>query len=193
MPVSLVLTILGPDRPGLLEMVSATVAQHGGNWLESRMAHLGGQFAGVLRLAVAPEQEPGLTQALGRLTSQGLSVVIHPDPTSASPPPLQPALLEVVGHDRPGIIRQLSAALARHGVNVEELETGCESAPMTGDVLFRARAQLFVPVTCPVSALRSELERIAGDLMVDLTFRSGAEVPPGSGAEDSRTVPQKER
>ncbi len=44
----LVLTLIGPDRPGLVEAVAEPIAAHGGNWLESRMAHLAGQFAGIV-------------------------------------------------------------------------------------------------------------------------------------------------
>ena len=56
----LVLTLIGSDRPGLVEAVAEVIAGHGGNWLESRMAHLAGKFAGILRVEI-PEglQLPG--------------------------------------------------------------------------------------------------------------------------------------
>jgi glycine cleavage system regulatory protein len=162
-----VMTLLGPDQPGLVDRVASTVAQHRGNWLESRMVRLGGQFAGVLRAEVPAEQESQLLDALRSLQHQGLAVAIH---TEAPPPPIHTTAtsLELLGQDRPGIIRQLSAALARHRVNVEELETRCESAPMTGETLFRARALLHIPSSCDRASLQTELERIAADLMVDL-------------------------
>jgi glycine cleavage system regulatory protein len=162
-----VMTILGRDQPGLVDRVASTVAQHGGNWLESRMAHLWGQFAGILRAEVPAEQESHLLEALQALEQQGLAIALHTEPP---PPPSQTAAttLELLGQDRPGIIRQISAALARHRVNVEELETRCESAPMTGELLFRARALLHIPSDCDRASLQTELERIAADLMVDL-------------------------
>jgi glycine cleavage system regulatory protein len=83
-------------------------------------------------------------------------------------------LLEVVGQDRPGIVHQISHALASHAVNVEELDSGCSSAAMSGESLFRARARLRIPETCNLARLRQELEKIAGDLIVDLTL---TEVP----------------
>ena len=49
---TLVLTLIGPDRAGLVEAVAAVVADHGGNWLESRMSRLAGQFAGILEVEV---------------------------------------------------------------------------------------------------------------------------------------------
>ena len=57
---NLVLTLIGPDRPGLVEAVAQPIAANGGNWLESRMAHLGGKFAGILRVDV-PADGPGVT------------------------------------------------------------------------------------------------------------------------------------
>ena len=76
--------------------------------------------------------------------------------------------LDLVGQDRPGIVRQLTGALASRGINVEELTTECASAPMSGEALFKAQARLLVPESCDVQKLREDLERIAADLMVDL-------------------------
>ncbi len=171
MLASWVMTIIGRDRPGLVDQLAGVVAQHGGNWLESRMSRLGGQFAGILRIQVPPAGESALAAALTGLEEQGLKIIVYPDPTGGEPPAPTLATLKLVGHDRPGIVRQISSALARQGVNVEELVTGCESAPMTGESLFRAHAELRLPPTCDTTALQAELERIAGDLMVDLTFR----------------------
>ena len=67
MDSNLVMTVIGADRPGLVEMVAARVADHGGNWLESRMCRLGGQFAGILRVAVAARARDGLVNALRTL------------------------------------------------------------------------------------------------------------------------------
>jgi glycine cleavage system regulatory protein len=166
-----VMTILGRDRPGLVDRVASTIAQHGGNWLESRMARLGGQFAGLLRAEVPVAQESQLLEALRALESEGLAVAIHTEP-SASADRTTATRLELLGHDRPGIIRQISAALARHRVNLEELESQCESAPMTGEILFRARAQIHIPADCDRAVLQAELERIAADLMVDLRLNA---------------------
>lgn len=167
---TLVMTVIGADRPGLVESVASLVAAQGGNWLESRMARLGGQFAGILRVEVAAEKVAALTAALQALQAKGLTVVVESD--AAAPPVAADRLLqlELVGHDRPGIVRQVTHALAVHGVNVEELETECASAPMSGEILFKARATLHLPAACQIEALRQELEKIAADLIVDITI-----------------------
>jgi glycine cleavage system regulatory protein len=170
MALSLVLTFVGPDRPGIVEAISSLVAAHGGNWLESRMTRLGGQFAGVARVWIPPGRESGLRLALDQLSGCGLSVEVASDAThaSASSDHSVRARLEVVGQDRPGIVSEISRCLAARGVNVEEFSSFVESAAMAGGLLFRCRADLVLPASLSVGELRSALEQIATDLMVDL-------------------------
>jgi len=163
------MTVIGADRPGLVEMVATLIANHDGNWLESRMSRLGGQFAGILRVEVPAEREAALTGALRELSAKGVSVVVHSDKAAAAPKS-ELRLLEIIGQDRPGIVREITHALARHGVNVEELQTECVSAAMSGETLFKARAKVFVPASANVAALKAELEKIAADLIVEVAF-----------------------
>jgi glycine cleavage system regulatory protein len=164
------MTVIGKDRTGLVESLAEIVAGHGGNWLESRMCRLGGEFAGILRIHVPAERRAELLRALKALESRGLSVVAHADepPAPAAGGPL--TLLEIVGHDRPGIIREISRVLAAQGVNVEELSSECVSAAMSGETLFKARIRLQLPARCDSTALRRELEKIASDLVVDISL-----------------------
>jgi len=135
------------------------------------MSRLGGHFAGILRIEVPVAQQASLTEALNALTAQGLSIVCHADAPDAAVGQPASARLELVGQDRPGIVSQISHALARHGVNVEELTTECSSAPMSGETLFKAQARLYVPASCPLAELRDELEKIAADLVVDVSLQ----------------------
>ncbi len=175
---NLVLTLIGQDRPGLVEAVADAIAAHGGNWLESRMARLAGKFAGVLRAEVPPERAAALLQALGRLEAQGLRVIVEQGEAHETGPAQRAMDLDLVGLDRPGIVREISQLLARNGVNVEELVTDRSSAPMSGDMLFSARARVQVPATTDVAHLRAALERVASDLMVEIHL---VETPRRSG------------
>jgi glycine cleavage system regulatory protein len=166
----LVMTIIGNDRPGLVESVAGVIAQQGGNWLESRMSRLGGQFAGILRVSVPIENEATVVRVLSDFEKGGLTVVVHPDAAQAPAPAGRLSMLEIVGQDRPGIVRQITHALAKYGVNVEELQSECASAAMTGETLFKARAKLSIPGSCKVEELRRELEKIAADLIVEISF-----------------------
>ena len=170
MHVPLVMTVIGKDRPGLVETVARLVAEHGGNWLESRMCRLGGEFAGILRVQLAREQQGALEAALHELKQQGLRVQVHVDRGAGCVPPQRLARLEIVGQDRPGIVQQISAALAGQGVNVEEFSSACTSAPMSGETLFHANITMRIPDTCVLADLRQKVENLASDLMVDADF-----------------------
>jgi glycine cleavage system regulatory protein len=172
MKTLLVMTVLAQDHPGLVDVLASTIAEHNGNWLESRMAHLGGQFAGILRVSVPRDEEPALTRGLTDLKQKGIAVAFHSDSVTRPPATAATATLELIGQDRPGIVQSICGALARGGVNVEEFESSCESAPMTGEHLFRAQARLQLPPECDIPKLHAELERIAADLMVDLQFKT---------------------
>ena len=168
MQTHLVMTIIGKDRTGLVESLARLVAEHEGNWLESRMCRLGGEFAGILRVQLPVSKRATLEQALARLAD--LKIVFQADETAAASGQPSFATLEVVGPDRPGIVREVTRALAAQGVNVEELVTECVSAPMSGEPLFQARAKLLLPAGVTVGALRQSLERPAGEMGLEFSL-----------------------
>ena len=168
----LVLTVIGKDRTGLIRLLSQHIADHSGNWLESRMCRLGGEFAGILRIHVPKDKEKSLTKALQALQADGITVIIHRDETTQDAGLTKSASLNLVGQDRPGILYQISAALERQNINVEELETECSSAPMSGEMIFKATARLQIPESCALAELRSELEEIGSELMVEISVVS---------------------
>jgi glycine cleavage system regulatory protein len=170
MQIPLVMTIISPDRTGLVESIARAVADHGGNWLESRMCRLGGEFAGILRVEISAAKKSALLDALQKLQQHGLQIVVRADqPVSTSMPGRQ-TKLEIVGSDRPGIVREITSALTRANVNVEEFSSEVVSAPMSGETLFKASARLQLPEACNLAALKTDLEKIAADLLVDVTF-----------------------
>ena len=180
--VDLVLTLIGTDRPGLVEAVAGIIAAHDGNWLESRMTHLAGKFAGILRAELPEEKAAAALKALTGLEARGLKVVAETTARTEAGAPEAPAArtmdLELVGLDRPGIVREISQLLAASGVNVEELVTDRHSAPMSGEMLFEARAHVQVPRATDVAALRVALERVASDLMVEVKLEERAAGQP---------------
>jgi glycine cleavage system regulatory protein len=165
---TLVMTVIGPDRPGLVELVTANVVEQGGNWLESRMCRLGGQFAGIVRVEVPAEKSDALLATLAKLEKDGLYISARKEAAAPSPVRGTVAVLELVGQDRPGILHQISHVLAQHRVNVEELSSDRINAPMDGSMLFQARISVLLPAAISIPQLRSELEKIATDLMVDV-------------------------
>jgi len=170
MQIPLVMTVIGPDRTGLVESIARAVAGQGGNWLESRMCRLGGEFAGILRVEIPADKRQRLIDALQALQANDLQIVVRDDSKTAGKISGQQTSLEIIGADRPGIVREITSALARAGVNVEEFSSEISSAPMSGENLFKATARLQLPEGCDLGALKKDLEKIAADLLVDVSF-----------------------
>ena len=166
---TLVLTVLAPDRTGLVELLAQRIAAAGGNWEESRMARLAGQFAGILLVTCDAARSDELAAAMRTLESAGVQVTARAVPAAPASGPGATIQLALTGADRAGIIRDVSRVLAERGVNVEELESEVSSAPMSGERLFTARARLRVPPALSLADLRASLEKLASELMVDLT------------------------
>ena len=162
-----ILTVMAPDQPGLVERLAKVVAAHGGNWLESRMARMAGQFAGILRVAVAEADSQPLLAELEGLARHNIRVQVA---ASGDNPggQWQAMRLDLLGNDRPGIVRDISRHLAERGVNVESLTTEVRPAPMSGEPLFHAEALLAVPASLSTADLKEHLEALADDLMVEL-------------------------
>lgn len=169
MRTTLLLTAVGSDRTGLVESLAQRIAAAGGNWEESRLARLGGQFAGIVLVTIDDAKTDALIAKLRELESAGLHVTSRTVPAPAGAPAGIRVRLAVTGSDRPGIVRDVSRILAERAVNVEELESSVGSAPMSGEAMFTARARLVVPTSLELSTLRSALESLGNELMVDLS------------------------
>ncbi|MCU1717779.1 glycine cleavage system protein R [Pseudomonas sp. 5P_3.1_Bac2] len=166
----LVLTVIAEDKPGLVERIAQCISSHDGNWLESRMARMAGQFAGILRVQVAQAKQSQLLAALTALQEQGLRIQLAPAGT-APVSACRSIRLELVGNDRPGIVRDITRLLSSQGVNLESLTTEVIPAPMSGELLFQAQALLAVPESLALEQLQSHLETLADDLMVELKLQ----------------------
>jgi glycine cleavage system regulatory protein len=162
----LILTVIGDDRPGLVGELSAAISAHGGNWLESSMSHLAGKFAGIVKIAIPDAKSEALKAALHALSGLKTTVESSSEPAVAGRRRLR---LSLVGHDRIGIVKEVTQVLARHGVNVEELATHTSSAPMSAEILFHAQAELSASAELDTRTLATDLERISNDLMVDIS------------------------
>lgn len=163
----LILTVIGDDRPGLVGELSTAIAAHQGNWLESSMSHLAGKFAGIVKVAVPGAQAEALKAALGRLAALKVMAESAAGKSVSAGRRLKLAL---VGHDRIGIVREVSQVLAKHAVNVEKLETHTASAPMSAEILFHCEADLAAALDIDTRALKAELEKLSDDLMVDISL-----------------------
>jgi glycine cleavage system regulatory protein len=164
---SFILTVIGDDRPGLVSALSAPINAHGASWERSQMARLAGKFAGIVLVSVPNDKVEALATDLTALKTEGLQVVIERTDEPAERES-QRLSLELLGADHPGIVAEISAALADREVSIEELSTDVHEAPMAGGTLFEARAVLNAPAATSTEDLRSMLEGLADELMVEI-------------------------
>lgn len=169
----LVLTVISPDRPGIVQLLAKTISAHQGNWQESRMAHLAGKFAGILQLAVPEEHAADLRRALGELSGQGLQIVVEDAEPNASAESKTYAF-SVVGPDRTGIVSEIAQAFAERSISVDELETDCSSMPWSGEPMFEATGYIHVPDSVDMNSLLDQLDTIADQLAVDIRLEESA-------------------
>lgn len=170
MTTRLILTVSGSDRPGLTRSLADAVLAAGGNWLESHLSRLGGMYVGAVLVEIASDAVAALEAAVRGIDGQGLSVSTV---AAGEEPPLDGMRqlgVELVGQDRPGIVREVTRVLANLGVNIEELDTGIENGAWSGERLFRAELRLAIPDAVTVEAVQQALETISGDMMVDFSF-----------------------
>jgi len=165
---TIVFTFIGADRPGLVQLLSDTVAGCGGNWLESRMSSLAGQFAGIVEVEIASDRVAQLHSGLTALSARGLTVVLAGSNIAADDQSTRRLRLSIIGPDRPGIVREVSGALAAHQINVLEMDTSLTSAPMSAELLFEAIAEIRVPKSLNLAELNERLDEIADALTIDI-------------------------
>lgn len=165
----LILSVLSADRPGVIQEISDTVLAHDGNWLESSLSRLGGQFAGIVRIEFESAKKSDLVSALKDLDRDGISVSVHEE--EGAPEPIvstRSVDLVVEANDRPGIVEEISSALAEAQINVEHMESSCMSASMAGYQLFVAELVVALPEDSDVDHLESVLEDVSDDLVVTI-------------------------
>jgi methionyl-tRNA formyltransferase len=165
--MSLVVTAIGADRPGLVRQLSERAQGFGANWAGSRMANIAGQFAGMVHFEVPAANSDALAAALQGLESAGLRIVIAKTALPPAPAGRRMVTLELEGPDRPGIVRDLSRSLADRGVSIEELHTEIVDGTDAGHN-FRVKALLAVPAALANDELKRGLDALASEMVIDL-------------------------
>ncbi|MBV1916784.1 MAG: amino acid-binding protein [Sphingomonadaceae bacterium] len=166
MRMEVIMMAVGDDRPGLTQSLADAIVDANGNWLESHFARLGGKYVGSVLVALPADKLTVLERAAGRMDASGLTVTIQPASGDTAETGRKLGF-ELVGKDRPGIVREVSTALAGLSVSIDSLETATEEGAMFGGTVFRARAEVLVPETVSFDSVRSALEEISGEIMVD--------------------------
>lgn len=165
---TLILTVAGADRPGLVSTVADVVAAHGGNWENSQLAELAGTFAGVIEISVADDRVAALRSDLDALEGM-LAITVHAGADAPASGPAQRISISVLGNDRAGIVREISGVLNAHALSIESMTTHTRDAAMAGGRLFESSVTATLPASADLGALRADIERLTHDLQVDIT------------------------
>ncbi|MFD5214455.1 glycine cleavage system protein R [Microbacterium sp. NPDC058345] len=165
---TLILTVAGADRPGLVAAVAETIDAHGGNWEISRLSELAGTFAGVIQITVADERAAELRAALSELDGL-LAITVSTGAETPAAETSRQIALSVLGDDRPGIVREISSVLSAHALSIESMTTETRDAAMAGGRLFESAVTATAPASADLDALRADIERLTHDLQVDIT------------------------
>lgn len=171
----LVLTAVGPDRPGIVSELSALIHRAGSNLEDSRMAVLGGEFA-LLLLVSGSEDALSRTEAHATEQQDALGLrILHERTTGPrTPADVLPYRIRVSGFDRPGIVQVVTSVVARRAVNLRALESRLEHAAESGTPLFVLDAELEVPSPVVWAELSRELTAACDEENLDLTVEARA-------------------
>jgi glycine cleavage system regulatory protein len=170
---TLILSVIGSDRPGLTQALAGAVLSAGGNWLESHLSRLGGLYVGSVLVELDTDSVDRLRSAVLAVDAQGLEVRIAPAveaPDAAG----EVVRFSLVGQDRPGIVHQVTKVLSDLGANIEAFDTRISVEPHSGAPLFHMEARLSLPPTLGAEAVQAALEDISGEIMVDISLTVAA-------------------
>lgn len=172
MQTTVVITVLGADRPGLVQTISEALVEHQGSWKDSRMVRLAGKFAGLLQVTVPTDKHQSLLGVLNGLHVEDneLSILAEVDQQAEPGEAVDTLQLEVLGPDAPGIIHNITTQLATIRVNIEELSSEQRAAPMSNETLFFAAITLGLPPGVSADDVQDTLEGLSDQLMVDINF-----------------------
>jgi len=162
-----VITLIGPDKIGIVQNISSAIAENKANWLNSSMANLAGQFAGILQVEVDEDKREALLNSLNAIEDTSMQIQAA---LPAEKLPQRHITLELLGQDNPGIVHEVTRALSSLELSIEELKTSTEDAPMSGGTLFRARALLNTPDNMNKETIEKLLQDLSESLMVDVNI-----------------------
>lgn len=167
---SLVVSIMGPDRHGIVSLLAERAQRYGANWAASRMTRLAGEFAGMVHFEVPREHADAMESALRLLASSGLQVTVARSDGATVPATLRGFELELVGDDRVGIVSRLTSMLAERAISIENIHTELTRSGVSGKQTFKIGAHLLVPAALPVEQLRRDLGALASEMMLDVAL-----------------------
>ena len=169
----LVVTIVGPDRRGIVEKITAVMVAYAVNIEESKMARLGGEFAVIMLLSLPGEKENELLASLDTLKEHELTIFSRPTNLSRLErfQGYVPYEISVLGADHEGIVHNVAQYITAERMNIEKLDTRVTKAPISGTPLFSMHAIVQAPPEITLTQLRQKLANVGDELGVDIEVK----------------------
>jgi glycine cleavage system regulatory protein len=164
----MIFTLVGRDKPGLIESLAQTVFDMGGNWLASNFSHMAGHFAGFVQIDLPESKYTQLVDTFSRHSDLQIHLV---QGSAVDASEVATAQIDIMGNDKPGIVQELTSILAQFNINIIKFDSSCGSAPNWGSSMFRACATISMAKDFDLEPLREALEEVANDLMVDIDLQ----------------------
>lgn len=168
-----VVSVMVPDRVGIVADVSEAVYRLGGNLEALSQTVMQGWFAMVLSAAFpcdvdAEDIQEAVEAVVGRrvlVSPSALSCEATGQPGPPEDLAAEPFVVTVVGQDRPGIVRRLTRCFADLDINIDDVWNEVREGQFI--VIFHVT----VPAHVDPKDIRCELDQIAGELEVIVTFQ----------------------
>ncbi len=172
MKQQIVFTVIAQDKPGIVTTLAKVVKDNDGNWLDSRMSQLAGEFAGIVHVEIALDKKKDLEEALMALSKQAVAITIRQAGNAIAAGDYKLHEIEIFGNDRPGIVAEVSQLFAEKAINILEFDTDINDAPVTGGMLFHADAVIGVAKGTNLDELQDKLHDLADELSLDIEWTS---------------------
>ncbi len=169
------ISIIGKDRWGIIASVTKVLYELHGNLEDASMTILSGEFAMILLVSFKSGQIRNLLEKKLKLLEKKLKLTImvkqiekHAQKTSRKQNQFLPHLISIFGKDRAGIVCQMSRLLARHRLNITDLNSKLIHGEKN---IYGLLIETDIPKRFPIAKLERELNRAAKSLCVDLSIK----------------------
>ncbi len=172
MKQQIIFTVVTSDKPGIVETISNIIKKKGGNWLDSRMSQLAGEFAGIVHVEIDSDNAFELEKELLTLKELDITINIRHSANQKKDHNYELHQIEFIGNDRAGIVAEVSKLFSEKNINILEFDTQITEASMAGGFLFRADAVIGVNKGTKLDELKDNLHDLADELTLDIEWSS---------------------
>ena len=169
MKKNIILSVIGPDKSGIVSDISKFVKAYSGNIEKSRMVRLEDYFTIMVQINIQKDKIKNLEQDLTNYSNYTFSIHSLESANNNENEDIHTVYLK--GIDSEGIVYKITNEFAKLNINIEELETNLENAPMSGLSLFSLKAKIS-HARLNLEALKKTMDKLAAELDVNINIEN---------------------